>query len=149
MILTPLAPIVNWGQPAWQALKREGRGKGKILIVPIVTHMALHHAEGIFISNLFDQGSLGYQKLITILSFFKLFHHHFAKLDVYISFTEWNVLFKVLLCNRRISKQWRSECRQHSTNHVRLINRPGLHTVSQVLRRSSFLTQSSLPFQLI
>ena len=40
-----------------------------------------------------------------------------SDLDVYISFTDWNIYFKVLLCTRRI-KQWGPECRQHSTNHV-------------------------------
>ena len=39
-----------------------------------------------------------------------------SDLDVYISFTDWNIYFKVLLCIRRI-KQW-PESRQHSANHV-------------------------------
>ena len=40
-----------------------------------------------------------------------------SDLDVYISFTDWNIYFKVLLCIWRI-KQWGPESRQHSTNHV-------------------------------
>ena len=37
-----------------------------------------------------------------------------SDLNVYISFTDWNIYFKVLLCIWRI----KPESRKHSTNHV-------------------------------
>ena len=59
-----------------------------------------------------------------------LWNHHgwencdISDLDVYISFTVWNIFVKVLLCSGRIKwpKSW-----QHSTHHVRLINRLTYH----------------------